>query len=65
MWQTISIVPVSEVSNFILTFFSVRDPDPQGICRFLGLQDPEPDPLFRGRDPDPAPDQDPNPSLFS
>jgi hypothetical protein len=28
---------------------------------FLGLQDPDPDPLVRGTEPDPAPD----PSIFS
>jgi hypothetical protein len=27
---------------------------------FLGLLDPDPDPLVRGMDPDPAPDLDPS-----
>jgi hypothetical protein len=31
-----------------------------GIRMFLGLQDPDPDPLFRGADTDPSPE----PSLF-
>jgi hypothetical protein len=33
----------------------------RGIRMFLGLLDPDPDPLDRGTDPDPAPD----PSLYS
>jgi hypothetical protein len=34
---------------------------------FLGLLDPDTDPLVRGMDPnpDPAPNPDPDPSLFS
>ncbi len=31
---------------------------------FLGLQDPDPDPLVRGMDPDPALDPDPDPSII-
>ncbi len=33
---------------------------------FLGLQDPDPDPLVRGMDPDPDPalDPDPDPSII-
>jgi hypothetical protein len=31
---------------------SVVDPDPKGIRIFLGLVDPDPDPLVRGTDPD-------------
>ena len=30
---------------------------------FLGLLDPDPDPLVRGMDPDPALDPDPDPAL--
>jgi hypothetical protein len=30
---------------------------------FLGLLDPDPDPLVRGMDPDPALDPDPDPSI--
>jgi hypothetical protein len=33
--------------------------DPEQICKFLGLSDLEP--LVRGMDPDPAPDQAPDP----
>jgi hypothetical protein len=32
---------------------------------FLGLLDPDPDPLVRGMDPDPALDPDPDPSIIS
>ncbi len=31
---------------------------------FLGLQDPDPDPLVRGMDPDPDPALDPDPGSF-
>ncbi len=31
---------------------------------FLGLLDPDPDPLVTGRDPDKAPDQAPDPDPF-
>jgi hypothetical protein len=31
---------------------------------FLSLQDPDPDPLVRGMDPDPALDPDPDPSII-
>ncbi len=31
---------------------------------FLGLQDPDPDPLVRGMDPDPDPALDPDPSII-
>jgi hypothetical protein len=31
---------------------------------FLGLQDPDPDALVRGLDPDPALDPDPDPSII-
>jgi hypothetical protein len=31
---------------------------------FLGLQDPDPDPLFRGTDPSQDPDRASDPSLF-
>jgi hypothetical protein len=31
---------------------------------FLGLLDPDPDPLVRGLDPDPALDPDPDPSII-
>jgi hypothetical protein len=31
---------------------------------FLGLLDPDPDPLVRGIDPDPDPALDPNPDPF-
>ncbi len=36
------------------------------IHMFLGLQDPDPDPLVRGMDPDPDPalDPDPDPSII-
>ncbi len=42
----------------------VADPDPirsriRRIHMFLGLLDPDPDPLVRGVDPDPAPDPGP------
>jgi hypothetical protein len=33
------------------------------IRRFLGLLDPDPDPLVRGTDPDTDPDPDPDPLL--
>ncbi len=44
---------------------SVGNPDPQNakILMFLGLPAPDPDPLLRGTEPDPAPDLDP--SVFS
>ncbi len=31
---------------------------------FLGLLDPDPDPLVRGMDPDSNPDSDPDPSII-
>ncbi len=31
---------------------------------FLGLQDPDPDPLVGGMDPDPDPALDPDPSIY-
>jgi hypothetical protein len=31
---------------------------------FLGLLDPDPDPLVRGMDPDPDPALDPDPSII-
>jgi hypothetical protein len=34
------------------------------IRMFLGLLDPDPDPLVTGRDPDKAPDQAPDPDPF-
>jgi hypothetical protein len=34
------------------------------IHMFLGLMDPDPDPLVRGMDPDPALDPDPGPSVI-
>ncbi len=34
------------------------------IHMFLGLLNPDPDPLVRGMDPDPALDQDPDPSII-
>jgi hypothetical protein len=34
------------------------------IHMFLGLLDPDPDPLVRGMDPDPALDPDPDPSII-
>jgi hypothetical protein len=43
----------------LFLFCSVGDPDPQ-IRMCLGIQDPDPDPLVRGADPDPALDH----SLF-
>ncbi len=34
------------------------------IHMFLGLLDPDPDPLVRGMDPDPALDPNPDPSII-
>ncbi len=35
-----------------------------GSTCFLGLLDPDPDPLVRGMDPDPDPALDPDPSII-
>jgi hypothetical protein len=45
----------------VLPTCSVPDPDPPDL-RVFGL--PDPDPLVRGMDPDPALDPDPDPSII-
>jgi hypothetical protein len=43
---------------------SVADPDPPYSYRmFLGLLDPDPDPLVRGMDPDPVPEPNLDPFI--
>jgi hypothetical protein len=44
---------------YVKPVFRIRS---QQIRMFLGLLDPDPGPLVRGMDPDPAPD--PNPSVI-
>jgi hypothetical protein len=46
--------------QFILVFFQCSGIRIHRIHMFLGLLDPDPDPLVRGMDPDPAPDLDPS-----
>ncbi len=43
-----------KLSHFARVFFSVADPDPR-IHMFLGLLDPDPNPLVRNMDPDSDP----------
>ena len=46
---------------YVKPVFRIRS---QQIRMFLGLLDPDPGPLVRGMDPDPALDQDPDPSII-
>jgi hypothetical protein len=42
-------------------FLGLLDPDPDPIVRGM---DPDPDPIVRGMDPDPDPALDPDPSII-
>jgi hypothetical protein len=46
----------SEFGCVFIISSSVADPDPSDPSMFLGLLDPDTDPLVRDMDPDPGPD---------
>jgi hypothetical protein len=56
--QSIHSIPVIEddaqVINLLIISVAVADPGARRIRMFLGLLDPDPDPLVRGMDPDPG-----------